>query len=440
MSGTQFKITLHYKFIVLIIIALFLNLFILNTCSFSAAKKTSKAHKSILNLDFLKFIPADYQFVVHIDVQKIIKSNDYKIFKDSLEKLFGSKNLSSLKTLDFSFWPDRTSGETFDFICFTGGRLNYDQIVKNISSQPNVKIGEHEGYKAFRYYNLAGIYSGDSIILGTTTALKKVISIIKGKENALFYDITFTTNCRNAFDASKNQSPAITGFLGDIFLTKAKNDKEFIYNAVLNNTDFLYFTISDKSLELIIKNKTADSAEKFSKKIEKELSDSAKETEAALSEFDVLENKVKEGVTVKNVTARAAFTRKLLKFADYFNKNAHTANSGTNITLYVNFDEPLLKKIIDIISSHENSWWFIIENFISSQVTCRQYCLFLENAALLYFNENKAKNSVTVEELYDFGVVGKFLKCTGGGTYVISLDEKKKIKVTCSKHSEKNNK
>ncbi|MEZ7891481.1 MAG: hypothetical protein QMC67_07010 [Candidatus Wallbacteria bacterium] len=435
------KIKSYNKLMMLSVIGMILisNLFSGNNfCLAAPSNKTVKNQKTSLNFDFLKFVPAEYQFVVHIDIQKLIKNDKTSLIKNSLAKIFGARNLSLLKTLDFSFWPVRNDGENFDFMCFTGGKLDYDEIIKTISANADVKIGEHEGYKAFRFYNLAGIYSGDCVILGTTGALKKVISIIKGKETALFYDMAFTTNCRNAYAASENTSPSVTGFLGDAFLKKANSDKEFIYNDVLDNADFLYFTIADKALELIIKNKTENSAEKFVKKIEKELSGSAKETDSALSEFEVLENKSGERKKFKNITAQAAFTRKLLKFADFFNKNARVMSSGTNVTLYVNFDEPFLKKIIDIISSHENSWWIIFENFISSQVTCKEYSIFLENAALIYFNENKnkSKNSVTVDELCEFGVIGKYLKCAGGGIYSISLDPKRKIKVTCSKHSE----
>jgi len=406
----------------------------------SEEKKNAEVKKSNekknKELEFLKFIPAEFQFVARVNVQAFLAEVSEKSFSECINIIFGKKNSGNVKTLDITFSPEKSKDQTFNFICVAGGDIDFKEMLETIKNYPEVKIGEHEGYQAFRYYNLAGLICNGRVIFGTAASLKKVVEIVKTGKGSLYDDSEFALKCESAISKSKLKNCAATGAIGSEFLKKALAEHDITYKNGLLATKMLYFTFSEKKVEIILNQDSSETALKLSNELAEQFQRSAGETVEALGEVDLIEAESKNKREQKMMAGELAFTRRLLNLTVEFNKNGNFKTSDRDIFVSVNFKENILKSIYSVVISHPNSWGAIFEYFISPAITCKKYEKILENAALIYLAKHKdARTSVSEEVLYTEGFINNFYKCPAGDKFEISVDEKGKISVKCPVHA-----
>jgi len=397
--------------------------------------KKKNDEKKSKELEFLKFIPDEFRFVARVNVQAFLSEVSEKAFGEYINMIFGKKNLGKLKTLDISFSPERTKDQTFNFICVAGGDIDFAEMFDTIKNYADVKTGEHEGFQVFRYYNLAGLVCNGRVILGTAASLKKIVEMVKTGNGSLYNNNEFAAKCESAFAKSKLKNYAMTGAIGNDFLKKALADHEITYKEGLLATDMLYFTFSEKKVEMILSQDSSETALKLSNELAEQFQQSAKETAEALGEVDLIEAESKNRREQKVMAGELAFTRKLLNLTAEFNKNGNFKTADRDIFVGVEFKENILRSICSVITSHPNSWGAILEYFISPAITCKKYAKIIETATLIYLSKHKeAKASVSEEALYTEGIITNFYKCPAGDKFEISVDEKGKISVKCPVH------
>ncbi len=391
--------------------------------------------KKSKELEFLKFIPDEFRFVARVNVQAFLSEVSEKSFGEYINLIFGKKNSGKLKTLDISFSPERTKDQTFNFICVAGGDIDFAEMFDTIKNYADVKTGEHEGFQVFRYYNLAGLVCNGRVILGTAASLKKIVEMVKTGAGSLYNNNEFAAKCESAFAKSKLKNYAMTGAIGSDFLKKALAEHDITYKEGLLATDMLYFTFSEKKVEIILSQDSSETALKLSNELAEQFQQSAKETAEALGEVDLIEAESKNRREQKVMAGELAFTRKLLNLTAEFNKNGNFKTADRDIFVGVEFKENILRSICSVITSHPNSWGAILEYFISPAITCKKYAKIIEIATLIYLSKHKeAKASVSEEALYTEGIITNFYKCPAGDKFEISVDEKGKITVKCPVH------
>ena len=402
----------------------------------SNAGKDPQEKKNSKDLEFLKFIPDEFSFVARVNAQAFLSEVSEKPFGEYVNMIFGKKNSGKLKTLDISFSPEKSKDQTFNFVCVAGGDIDFSEMFDTIKNYAEVKIGEHEGFRVFRYYNLAGLVCNGRLILGTAASLKKIVEMVKTGKGSLYNNNKFAAKCESAISRSKLKNYATSGAIAGDFLKKALAEHDITYKDGLMATDMLYFTFSEKKVEIILSQDSSETALKLSNELAEQFQQSASETAEALGEVDLIEAASKNKREQKVMAGELAFTRKLLNLTAEFNKNGKFTTLGSDIFVSVDFKENILKSICSVITSHPNSWGAILEYFISPAITCKKYGKILENATLIYLSKHKeAKAAVSEEALYAEGVITNFYKCPAGDKFEISVDEKGKISVKCPVHA-----
>ncbi len=451
---------------VITVFYLIIFLFLLITIKSTSAQETLKTKKNKTNnkitvrqietppqkssIPEFKYINSNYDLFITINPEKLLKdlsiSSTIKTFINSINKT-GIKNISSIKKilLFISYGRHKKGNINFIALIYTPPEFDYDKLLNILTSLINgsaetdglFKTGIYDFKTVFRYYNLAGFFYKNKIILSSASGLKNIFNNIKTPptEN-LSMQKDFIDECTEAL--KENSSSFFTAVIGRNFLKDMLDyldENEFIYKTILKNAAYASLAIKENSLKISVKLKDADEAKTFKKDFNAQTKKSLEESAETLAEVDVIEIENGDKKMTRFAIRELAYTRKLLKFIIAMNKTA-AAETNSNI-VFINFSpaQNILKSVDELICAHIDSWEIITRLFLSSEAGCERNAKLLETAALLYLaGFPDKKNTITVENLYENDFIKGILKCPAGGDYTINVNEKNKILINCNIH------
>ena len=409
--------------------------FVMGSKSSSKAEAASAAIPGQIQ-ELLRLVPKEYDLMIKIDLQQILKESAAPAAADFFRAATGKKYYNKMKELYFFISRSHQKDGLLNLICVTARGFDPDQIKELVKQYENIKVGEYSGKTAFRYCNLAAVCCSERLIVGTTDGLKKTVDVVNKKSGALSDDYAFVKACENFFGGRVHKKQPVYCIIPAGIIANAAGTTEVAYRESLSETLAAYFSFGEREARITLKQPTKQSAEKLAAAFADQAAISAKETKEELEYVNAIEPKETDPKAKKRAVAREAFSRKLLKLVWEFNQKAKASAASDEVTISVKFEENIARSINELITTHANSWWTLAENFISSEISCERYRGKIENAALLYLSEHPEadKKNIFPETLCDEGYMGFYPQCPAGGAYSIMADDKGRIAARCSAH------
>ncbi len=402
-------------------------------------------------IDGFKYIPDNYDLFIKIKPGELIKelsiSAPIKVFMSATP----FKNISAVKSILIFIAFGRHKKGNIDFISFihTPPGFDYGKLIENLTALSNgaggdssgdannFKTGVYESKTVFRYYNLAGCYHGDKIILSSAAGLKKFISSLKTSEAAnLSNRKDFLAECAN--EMNREARAPLIALIGPKFLACAVNnfdESQLAYKPFLKDARCITFVINGRNIKTTVKFDDLKLASAFKESADRQFAQSLKESAETLAEIDIIQIENNGGKLTRFALKELVYARKLLKFIIELNKAAKTDIASNAVEINIGTAADIIKSIDELICTHIHSWRLITQLFLSSEAGCDRNIKLIETAALLYLAKYPdKKKSITVENIYESEMLADFLRCPAGGDYKISVNERNKIIVNCDIH------